>query len=98
MGAILARSLVGVALPNGAQGMSASSMLALAPEARAPFAAALHRVFVAGAIVTAVGFVATLFLPPVDFTRHVPAGAGERLLEAEMCSLRPEDEPVSFTE
>jgi hypothetical protein len=39
--------------------------------------------------------VATLFLPPVDFSSGVPAAAGEQMLAAEMANLEPEDEPVA---
>lgn len=98
MGAILSRSLAGVPLPRGAEGLTAAAAMALSGTARASFAAALHRVFLAGAVVSAAGFVATLFLPPVRFDDGVPAATGERLIEAEMTCLRPEDEPVSFRE
>ncbi len=97
MGAIMARSLAGVPLPRGTEGLAASGLMALSEAARGQFAAALHRVFVAGALVSAAGFVATLFLPPVSFTHEIPAAMGERMIGAEMTSLRPEDEPVSFT-
>jgi len=95
MGAIMARSLSGASLPAGAEGFAASGAMALSAAARDQFAAALHRVFLAGTVVSAVGFVATLFLPPVHFNKGVPASAGERMIEAEMTSLRPEDEPVA---
>jgi hypothetical protein len=38
---------------------------------------------------------ATLFLPPVDFSAGVPADSGEQLLAAEMTTLEPDDEPVA---
>jgi EmrB/QacA subfamily drug resistance transporter len=95
MGAILARGLGGLTLPDGASGLAASGAMALTAPARMQFAAALHRVFVAGAVVSAAGLFATLFLPAVDFSRGVPGGAGERLLQAEMANLEPEDEPVA---
>ena len=94
MGAILARNLAGVALPGGAEGLAASGAMALSGPVRAQFAAALHRVFISGAIVSAAGLLATFFLPPVDFSKKTEAGAGEQLLEAEMATLEPKDEPV----
>jgi EmrB/QacA subfamily drug resistance transporter len=98
MGAIMARSLSGASLPTGAEGFTASGAMALSAAARDQFAAALHRVFLAGTVVSAAGFVATLFLPPVNFNKGVPASAGEQMIEAEMTSLRPEDEPVAVPE
>ena len=62
MGAILARGLAGVNLPGGADALAAGSTVLSAP-VRAQFAAALHRVFVSGALVSAAGLIATLFLP-----------------------------------
>lgn len=98
MGAVLARSLAGVALPRGAEGLSASGAMSLTAAARGQFAVGLHRVFVAGAVVSAVGFLVALFLPAVDFKHGVPASAGEQMLGAEMTCLRPEDEPVSLVD
>jgi EmrB/QacA subfamily drug resistance transporter len=98
MGAIMARSLAGVALPGAAEGLAAGSSGIVSPELQEHFAAALHRVFLAGLIVSAAGFVATLFLPPVHFTQSVPPGTGEQLIEAEMTNLRPEDEPIAVPE
>jgi hypothetical protein len=95
MGAIMARTLAGVALPGGAEGLTAAGTMALSPAQRELFAAGLHRVFVAGLIVSATGFVSTLFLPPVHFSRPIPADAGEKMLEAEMTNLRAEDEPIA---
>jgi EmrB/QacA subfamily drug resistance transporter len=94
MGAILARGLSGVTLPGGAEAFAASAAT-LAGPVRAQFAAALHRVFVTGAVVSAVGLVATFFLPAVSFARGVPGSAGEKLIQAEMANLEPADEPVS---
>jgi EmrB/QacA subfamily drug resistance transporter len=94
MGAIMTRTLTGVALPGGAAGLSAGAMVLTEPM-RDQFAMGLHRVFLAGLIVSAVGLVATLFLPPVHFTRGMPSGTGEQMIEAEMTNLRPEDEPVA---
>lgn len=97
MGAILARGLTGLALPGGAEALAASG-IALTGAAREQFAAALHRVFLSGASVSAAGLVAALFLPPVEFSRGVKTSAGEEMLAAELANLEPEDEPVSVTE
>jgi MFS family permease len=93
MGAIMARSLSGVSLPGGAEAFAASA--ALTAPVRAQFAAALHRVFVTGAVVSAAGLVASFFLPAVSFARGVQDSAGEKLIQAEMTNLEPADEPVS---
>ena len=97
MGAILARGLGGLNLPGGADALAADGAL-LAGPARAQFAAALHRVFLAGAVVSAAGLIATLFLPSISFSRGVPDAAGEQMLQAEMTNLEPEDEPVGMPE
>ena len=47
---------------------------------------------------SAVGLVVSFFLPPVDFSRGVPSGAGEQLLAAEMTSLEAESEPECVAE
>ena len=94
MGALMTRQLTGVSLPGGADALAATGAI-LTGGARLQFAGALHSVFVAGAMVAGASFVATLFLPPVDFSRGVDAAAGEQMLEAEMTTLKPEDEPVS---
>jgi hypothetical protein len=98
MGAILARGLSGLSLPGGAESALASGAIALSGPLRDQFAAALHRVFVAGAVVSGAGLFATMFLPPVLFSHGVPADAGEQLIEAEMTNLQPEDEPVAINE
>jgi len=98
MGAILARGLAGASLPAGAEGLLASGAMALTGPIREQFATALHRVFLAGTVVSAAGLVATLFLPPVVFSHGVPAATGERMIEAEMTNLRPDDEPVTVSE
>ncbi len=97
MGAILARGLAGVNLAGGADALAAGST-ALSGAERAQFATALQRVFMSGALVSTAGLIATLFLPSIDFGRGVPAAAGERMLQAEMTNLEPEDEPVAVPE
>jgi Na+/melibiose symporter-like transporter len=97
MGAVLARGLNGVTLPGGADALAANGA-ALSSAVREQFAAALHRVFVTGAIVSAAGLLAALFLPSVSFTRGVPGAAGEQMLQAEMTNLEPEDEPIAVPE
>jgi len=92
MGLIMGRALHGTPLPRLGEG--AASVLALTPAMRTQFAGALHQVFVAGALVSAGGLLASLFLPAVDFGRGVRSGAGEEMLTAEMANLEPEDEPV----
>ena len=96
MGAILARGVSGLPLP-GAETTASSAML-LAPAVRLQFFAALHRVFIAGGLVSLAGLFGTLFLPRVDFGRGVPAHSGEELIAAEMTNLEPEDEPVAVIE
>src|SRR5687767_4980356 len=93
MGAILARGVGGVNLPGGADALANGA--AISAPVRAQFAAALHRVFLGGLVVSAAGLVATLFLPAVTFSRGVPGAAGEQMLQAEMTNLEPEDEPVA---
>jgi hypothetical protein len=93
----MARQLAGVAMPGGAEALAATGVM-LTGAARLQFASALHYVFVAGAALAATSIVATLFLPPVDFSRGVGAAAGEQMLAAEMTNLEPEDEPVAVPE
>jgi MFS family permease len=93
MGAIMTRALTGIALPGGAA--TATSAMALTEPMRDQFAMGLHRVFLAGLVVSAAGLVATFFLPPVHFSKPMPSGTGEKMIEAEMTNLRPEDEPVA---
>jgi len=97
MGAILARGIAGLNVPGGADALAAEAT-ALSGPMRTQFAAALHRVFVTGAIVSMAGLIATLFLPAVEFGRGVKASAGEQMLQAEMTNLEPEDEPVTVPE
>ena len=92
MGAIMSRSIADVALP-GEGSMAAATTMSLSPELRAHFAVALHRVFVAGTVVSAAGLFASIFLPHLSFN-SVPAMAGEQLLEAEMANLDSESEPI----
>jgi predicted MFS family arabinose efflux permease len=92
MGAVLTRSVSGLELPNGARGLSAGGMQ-LAGAARVQFAHALTRVFIAGGVMSGIGLLGSLVLPPVAFGRGVPAGAGEKMLAAEMTNLEPNDEP-----
>jgi MFS family permease len=96
MGAILARGVAGLPLPGG-EGSASTAML-LTPAMRLQFFGALHRVFVAGALVSLAGLLGTLFLPRVDFGRGVPPNTGEEMLAAEMTNLEPEDEPVAVIE
>ena len=97
MGALMARQLTGVSIPGGAEALAASGTM-LTGAARLQFAAALHQVFLAGTVLAAASLVATLFLPPVDFSAGVPSAAGEQMLAAEMTNLEPEDEPVAVPE
>lgn len=97
MGALMARQLAGVSIPGGVEGLAASGAM-LTGAARLQFATALHHVFIAGTVLAATSLLATLFLPPVDFSGGVTAGAGEQMLAAEMTNLEPEDEPVGISE
>ncbi|MBI4263793.1 MAG: MFS transporter [Acidobacteria bacterium] len=96
MGALMTRGLSGVDVAGGAQAVAAGALLS--GPARLQFAAALHQVFMAGAVLAAASLVATFFLPPVDFSRGVGAAAGEQMLAAEMANLEPEDEPVGVAD
>jgi hypothetical protein len=95
MGAILSRTLQGVALPGG-HGIPAGT-LQLEGAARHEFARALSRVFASGAVTSALAFIGTLFLPAVSFAKGVPPSAGEQLLSAEMANLEPDDEPEGIS-
>jgi EmrB/QacA subfamily drug resistance transporter len=92
MGSILTRSVTGIDVSGGLSGLPAGA-IPLTGVARAQFAHALARVFIAGGVVSALGLVASFLLPPVTFADGVPAGTGEQMLAAEMTSLQPEDEP-----
>ena len=97
MGALMTRQLSGVAIPGGIEGLAATGAMLTGP-ARLQFATALHDVFIAGAVLAAASLVATLFLPAVDFSGGVSAGAGEQMLAAEMTNLEPADEPVAVAD
>ena len=71
MGAVLARGLSGVALPAGGSDAIAAGVGALSGPARMQLAAALHRVFLMGTVVSGAGLVATFFLPSVDLSSRV---------------------------
>jgi EmrB/QacA subfamily drug resistance transporter len=96
MGALMTRRLAGVALPDSVASLEslAATGATLTGVVRLEFAAALHEVFVAGAVLAAASLLATFFLPPVSFAGGVPPAAGEQILAAEMASLGPEDEPL----
>jgi predicted MFS family arabinose efflux permease len=94
MGALMTRSLSGVSMPGGVEALAATGAMLSGP-ARLQFAAALHQVFIAGTVLAGVSLLATLFLPPFDFSSGVPAAAGEQMLAAEMTNLEPADEPVT---
>ena len=97
MGMLLTRALADTTIAGGAQALAATGALLTGP-VRLQFAAALHQVFVAGALLAGGSLVATFFLPPVDFSRGVTVGAGEQMLAAEMTSLEAQSEPVTFRE
>jgi predicted MFS family arabinose efflux permease len=98
MGAILASFISG-----GASGLAPAEgdqarRLAVDPATRAAIAAAMSRVFGAGGVMSAVGFVVSLFLPREHGGGTVAPGAGEQMLAAEMATLEPDDEPVGLRE
>ncbi|MBI2189223.1 MAG: MFS transporter [Acidobacteria bacterium] len=97
MGALMTRQLAGVSIPGGVEALAATGAM-LTGAARLQFAGALHHVFIAGTVLAGASLVATLFLPPVDFSTGVPKAAGEQMLAAEMTNLEPEDEPVGVPE
>jgi len=94
MGALMTRQLTDVSIPGGVESLAATGAMLTGP-ARVQFAAALHQVFMAGTVLAGTSLLATLFLPPVDFSSGVPAAAGEQMLAAEMTNLEPADEPVA---
>ena len=93
MGAIMSRSIAGVTVPVDEASLSQATSMALSPELQVQVALALHRVFLAGAVVSAVALAATFFLPQIDL-QPVRAMAGEQLLEAEMANLDAKSEPI----
>jgi EmrB/QacA subfamily drug resistance transporter len=95
MGAILSRAIAGTTLPD-IEGLAASGITLSAP-VRAQFASALHGVFLAGLVVSGLGLLAALLLPRVDMSSPVSTSTGERMIEAEMTTLRAEDEPVAVS-
>ena len=97
MGALMTRQLSGLSIPGGAEALAASGAI-LTGAARLQFAAALHSVFLAGTVLAGASLLATLFLPPVDFSSGVSASAGEQMLAAGKTNLEPEDEPVAVPE
>jgi EmrB/QacA subfamily drug resistance transporter len=97
MGALMTRQLAGISIPGGVESLAATGAMLTGP-ARLQFAAALHHVFIAGTVLAGASLLATLFLPPVDFTSGVPAAAGEQMLAAEMTNLEPEGEPIAVQE
>jgi hypothetical protein len=90
MGALLSRGLAGVTLPGGASVMAAGTMT-LSGALRVQFAAALHQVFVAGALVSGAGLVATFFLPHVEFGH---AGATQPKAAPEATAGNAKSEPA----
>ena len=94
MGALMTRQLTGVSIPGGVEGLAATGAMLTGP-VRLQFAAALHDVFLAGTALAGGSLLATMFLPPVDFSSGVPAAAGEQMIAAEMANLEPDDEPVT---
>ncbi len=93
MGALLTRALAGVQLAGA--GVVGASAVTLAGPVRLQVAAALHQVFVAGAVTAVVALIVTFFLPDVNLSNDVTAAAGEQMLAAEMTTLEPDDEPVA---
>jgi len=96
MGALMTRQLAGVSLPGGPEALATGGAM-LSGVVRLQFASALHNVFIAGAVAAAASLVATFFLPSVDLSGGVAPSAGEQMLEAEMTTLEPDDEPVSVS-
>ncbi len=69
MGALMSRHLAGTPMPEGVS-VTAVGAAALSGAVREQFAAALHRVFLAGAAVSGAGLIGSLFLPHVDFAHR----------------------------
>lgn len=81
MGALLTRGLAGLALPGGIGSLGAGT--ALTGAARLQFAAALHQVFVAGAVLAGASLIAAFFLPALEFSSGVASSADDRMTSAE---------------
>ncbi len=94
MGTLLTRALAGVQLAGGA-GIVGASAVSLSGPVRLQIAAALHQVFVAGALTAFLALIVTFFLPEVNLSNGVGAATGEQMLAAEMTNLDPDDEPVA---
>jgi EmrB/QacA subfamily drug resistance transporter len=97
MGALLTRGLANAALPAGLDAQAAAGTM-LTGAARLQFAAALHEVFLAGAVLAGTALVATFFLPAVDFSRVPTAPAGDHTIAAEIATLEAGSEPKSLPE
>ena len=97
MGAIL---VDGMAAHGGLRAVESAgaSTVTLDPASRAALAAALRRVFGTGAVISAAGFLFALALPAQEGPGAVRAGAGERMIAAEMTTFEPDDEPVVVNE
>jgi MFS family permease len=81
MGTLLTRGVAGLALPGGIGSFGAGA--ALTGAVRLQFAAALHQVFVAGAVLAAVSLVAAFFLPALDFSSGVATSTNEQMIAPE---------------
>ena len=92
MGAMVARSMSGLNFAGGVHGFVTGS-LKLEGAARLQLAGGLQQVFGLGAGMTLLALMACALLPHVDFTRGIPPHAGEQLIEAEMTTLGPREEP-----
>ena len=88
MGALLTRGLAGLALPGGIGSLGAGT--ALTGAARLQFAAALHQVFVAGAVLAGASLVAAFFLPTLEFSSGVASSADERMTSVELPAVDTE--------
>ncbi len=80
MGALLTRGLAGLPSSGGIGSLGAT----LTGAARLQFAAALHQVFVAGAVLAGASLVAAFFLPALDFSSGVTSRAAEPAVAADV--------------
>ena len=78
MGAILAREPGRRVAAGRGRGVRRQRARCSPAPVRAQFAAALHRVFLAGAVVSGAGLLAAFFLPAVSFSRGVPRRRASR--------------------